>query len=74
MQSRIAIVGSRNASVQVEKNAEAFARGLSEYGLYIVSCLALGIDGAAHRGALKARGTTIAVLGNGLDIVYPAKH
>ncbi len=70
----IAIVGSRNASVQGEKNAEAFAQGLCEYGLCIVSGLALGIDGAAHRGALKGNGATIAVVGTGLDIVYPAKH
>jgi DNA processing protein len=70
----IAIVGSRNASVQGEKNAEAFAHDLCGYGLCIISGLALGIDGAAHRGALKANGATIAVIGTGLDIVYPAKH
>lgn len=73
-QSSIAIVGSRNASVQGEKNAESFAQGLCSYGLCVVSGLALGIDGAAHRGALKANGSTIAVVGTGLDIVYPAKH
>ena len=73
-QPGIAIVGSRNASVQGEKNAEAFAHDLCAYGLCIVSGLALGIDGAAHRGALKANGATIAVVGTGLDIVYPAKH
>ncbi len=73
-QASIAIVGSRNASVQGEKNAEAFAHDLCSYGLCIVSGLALGIDGAAHRGALKANGATIAVVGTGLDIVYPAKH
>jgi len=73
-QPSIAIVGSRNASIQGEKNAEAFAEGLCHHGLCIVSGLALGIDGAAHRGALKANGATIAVVGTGLDIVYPAKH
>jgi DNA processing protein len=73
-QPTLAIVGSRNASVQGEKNAEAFAAELCGYGLCIVSGLALGIDGAAHRGALKASGKTIAVVGTGLDIVYPAKH
>lgn len=73
-QPSIAIVGSRNASVQGENNAEAFAQGLCAYGLCIISGLALGIDGAAHRGALKANGATIAVVGTGLDIVYPAKH
>ncbi|MDP2152758.1 MAG: DNA-processing protein DprA [Methylotenera sp.] len=73
-QPSIAIVGSRNASVQGEKNAEAFAYDLSHHGLCIVSGLALGIDGAAHRGALSANGATIAVVGTGLDIVYPAKH
>jgi DNA processing protein len=71
----IAIVGSRNASVQGEKNAESFAQSLAESGLCIISGMALGIDGAAHRGALKARhGKTIAIVGTGLDIVYPAKH
>lgn len=70
----IAIVGSRNASVQGEKNAEAFAADLSQHGLCINSGMALGIDGAAHRGALRVNGNTIAVVGTGLDIVYPAKH
>lgn len=71
----IAIVGSRNASVQGEKNAESFAQSLAESGLCIISGMALGIDGAAHRGALKANhGKTIAIVGTGLDIVYPAKH
>jgi DNA processing protein len=73
-QPSIAIVGSRNASVQGEKNAEAFAHDLCHQGLCVISGLALGIDGAAHRGALKAGGATVAVVGTGLDIVYPAKH
>lgn len=73
-QASIAIVGSRNASVQGEKNAEAFAHDLAAMRLCIISGLALGIDGAAHRGALAANGPTIAVVGTGLDIVYPAKH
>lgn len=70
----LAVVGSRNATPQGEKNAEDFAENLSRHGLCIVSGMALGIDGAAHRGALKANAPTIAVVGTGLDIVYPAKH
>ncbi len=74
----IAMVGSRSASPQGEKNAEDFAMSLCNYGLCVVSGMALGIDGAAHRGALKAsgqaNGATIAVVGTGLDIVYPARH
>lgn len=70
----LAMVGSRNATPQGEKNAEDFAENLSRHGLCIVSGMALGIDGAAHRGALKANAPTIAVVGTGLDIVYPAKH
>ena len=70
----IAIVGSRNASPQGTKNAEAFAQALSESGWCIASGMALGVDGAAHRGALRGPGSTIAVVGTGLDIVYPARH
>lgn len=70
----IAMVGSRSATLQGEKNAEDFAQSLCEQGLCVVSGMALGIDGAAHRGALKANGATIAVVGTGLDIVYPARH
>ena len=70
----IAIVGSRNATPQGEKNAEEFATSLCNSGLCVVSGMALGIDGAAHRGALKSNGATIAVVGTGLDIVYPARH
>lgn len=74
----IAMVGSRSSTPQGEKNAEDFATSLANFGLCVVSGLALGIDGAAHRGALKATSSyaagTIAVVGTGLDIVYPAKH
>jgi len=70
----IAVVGSRNASPQGEKNAEDFSHALAQHGYTIISGMALGIDGAAHRGALRAGGATIAVVGTGLNIVYPAKH
>jgi DNA processing protein len=70
----LAMVGSRSATPQGEKNAEDFAESLCNEGLCVVSGMALGIDGAAHRGALKANGATIAVVGTGLDIVYPARH
>lgn len=70
----IAVVGSRNATPQGEKTAEAFSQALSENGYCVVSGMALGIDGAAHRGALLGHGSTIAAVGTGLDIVYPAKH
>jgi DNA processing protein len=70
----LAIVGSRHATPQGESTAENFAESLCRAGFVVVSGLALGIDGAAHRGALKADGATIAVVGTGLDIVYPARH
>ena len=70
----LAIVGSRNATPQGERNAESFARAFSEAGLTIVSGLALGIDAAAHRGGLAGAGSTIAVLGTAIDVVYPARN
>ena len=73
-QPALAIVGSRQATPQGEKDAEAFAQALSDAGLTIVSGMALGIDAAAHRGGLKGRGASVAVVGTGLDIVYPARN
>jgi DNA processing protein len=70
----LAIVGSRNATLQGEANAQTLARALSEAGLTVVSGLALGIDAAAHRGGLAGPGSTIAVLGTGIDVVYPSRN
>ncbi|KWE65407.1 DNA processing protein DprA [Burkholderia ubonensis] len=70
----LAIVGSRHATPQGLADATRFARILSDAGLAIVSGLALGIDGAAHRGGLDGRSSTIAVIGTGADLVYPARH
>jgi DNA processing protein len=70
----LAVVGSRNASVQGERNAESFAKAFSDAGLTIVSGLAVGIDAAAHRGGLAGAGSTIAVLGTGIDVVYPRRN
>lgn len=70
----IAIVGSRNATTQGLINAEQFAGALSQAGFPIVSGLAMGIDAAAHAGALRHAGSTIAVIGTGIDIIYPARN
>lgn len=70
----LAIVGSRNPTPQGESNARQFARAFGSAGLCVVSGLALGIDGAAHDGAMLGGGDTLAIVGTGLDRVYPKKH
>jgi DNA processing protein len=71
---QLAIVGSRAPTSTGRDNARAFAELFARMGLTITSGLALGIDGASHEGALLANGTTVAVCGCGLDIVYPRQH
>ncbi|MGF1698406.1 DNA-processing protein DprA [Vibrio kyushuensis] len=73
-QPQIAMVGSRNASTEGLNTARSYATSFVEHGLVVTSGLALGIDGYAHDGALNAGGQTVAVLGSGLDEVYPARH
>ena len=70
----LAIVGSRNATPQGIRNAEAFSAALAVQGFCIISGLALGIDAAAHHGALAAEGKTVAVIGTGADRIYPARN
>ncbi|WP_157314068.1 DNA-processing protein DprA [Chitinibacter sp. GC72] len=70
----LSVVGSRNASMQGLQNAQAFAQHLSTQGICIISGLASGIDAAAHRGGLSAAGSSIAIVGTGLDRVYPASN
>ena len=78
----LAIVGSRNPTAQGLVNAKQFARSFAQSGLTVISGLALGVDGAAHEGALEGAGAdtaestlaTIAVVGTGLDRVYPSRH
>jgi DNA processing protein len=73
-QPALAIVGSRNATAQGKRNAEAFAQAASDAGLCVVSGMAQGIDTAAHVGGLQGLGSSIAVVGTGLDKVYPASN
>jgi len=73
-QPRLAVVGSRNPSHSGNDNAKHFAKELSRHGITIVSGLALGIDAQAHIGTLEAGGSTIAVLGTGIDCIYPRRH
>lgn len=70
----IGVVGSRHPTPQGKENARAFAAELSQAGWTVVSGLAAGIDGAAHEGALAGQGRTVAVVGTGLDRVYPRRH
>jgi DNA processing protein len=73
-QKNLAVVGSRNPSIVGSENARQFSKKLTTYGITIVSGLALGIDAQAHTGCLEAGGKTIAVLGTGIDCIYPRRH
>jgi DNA processing protein len=70
----LAMVGTRKPSIAGLENAKHFAKSLAEAGITIVSGLALGIDAEAHKGCLEALGRTIAVMGTGIDCIYPQRH
>lgn len=70
----VAVVGMREMTPRGEKLTELFVRSLAEEGFTIISGLARGVDTVAHRTALKCGGRTIAVLGSGLDIIYPPEN
>ena len=71
---QLAIVGSRNAKQRSLRRSHEFAQGLCSVGITVTSGLAVGVDHSAHLGALSAKGSTIAVLGNGLNSIYPRQH
>lgn len=73
-QPQLAVVGSRHPTRQGEADAAAFAEALAQAGFAVTSGLACGIDAAAHRAVLKSAGTTVAVLGTGVDVIYPESH
>ena len=73
-QQAVAVVGSRNSSRYGLICAETIARGLAARGITVVSGMARGIDSAAHLGALRQKGRTIAVLGSGIDVIYPSEN
>jgi len=70
----LAMVGTRHPTPQGKEDAQAFARAFSQAGWCVVSGLALGVDAAAHQGALQGAGGTVAIVGTGLDRVYPRAH
>ena len=72
--TRVAIVGTRRPTPYGERVARNLANALARGGACVVSGMALGIDGEAHRGALEAEGATVAILGTGVDVAYPASH
>ena len=71
---QIAIVGSRSLSITGQENAFQFAKQLAQLNITITSGLAIGVDGFSHKGALSVNGNTIAVLGTGVDHIYPKRH
>ena len=74
LQPTLAVVGSRNPSITGSENSKQFSKELAAYGITIVSGLALGVDAQAHLGCLAANGKTVAVLGTGVDCIYPRRH
>lgn len=74
LRDAVAVVGARKATAQGRANAGHFAEALSQAGLLVVSGLALGIDAAAHEGGLAGRGRTVAVIGTGIDRIYPRRN